>query len=389
MALVPLQYNLRSLIVRAGNTWLTVFSVAATVAVLAGVLSLQQGFATVFAERGREDLAILLRTGANAEGESAFNLERAEIALKETSEFATDAAGKPLASAELYLAALLPRLDGGKTNIPLRGVQPMTFAIHGDDIRIVDGKNFTPGTDEVILGRAIAERMRNGRVGDIVQINVTPFKVVGIFESKGAYAGEIWADCDRMQAALKVTHWSRVIGQLRPGADAAAFAARLENDKRIPAKAMTEREYLKKQTGPLSKMFVILGGFLSVVMGVAAAFTGTNAMLAALAARTHEIGVLLATGFRPYAIFVSFLFEAAILGLLGGILGVLIVLPLNGMRTGTTNFSTFTEVSFPFRTTPFAMAVAVAFAILLGLLGGAFPALRAARMTPTQALRRA
>jgi hypothetical protein len=147
---------------------------------------------------------------------------------------------------------------------------------------------------------------------------------------------------------------------------------------------MTEREYLKKQTGPLSAMFVILGGFLSVVMGVAAAFTGTNAMLAALAARTHEIGVLLATGFRPYAIFVSFLFEAAILGLLGGILGVLIVLPLNGMRTGTTNFSTFTEVSFPFRTTPFAMAVAVAFAILLGLLGGAFPALRAARMTPTR-----
>ena len=135
-------------------------------------------------------------------------------------------------------------------------------------------------------------------------------------------------------------------------------------------------------------MFSFLGSFLSLIMGIAAVFTGTNAMLAALSSRTHEIGILLATGFRPFAIFCSFLLEAALLGLLGGVVGVLLVLPLNGMTTGTTNMSTFTEVSFSFRTTPLAMVIAIVFAILLGLLGGAIPALRAARMTPTQALRR-
>jgi ABC-type antimicrobial peptide transport system permease subunit len=124
-------------------------------------------------------------------------------------------------------------------------------------------------------------------------------------------------------------------------------------------------------------------------MGLAAVFTGTNAMLSALAARAHEIGVLMAIGFRPFAVFVSFLFEAALLGLLGGLVGVLLVLPLNGMQTGTTNFNTFTEVSFAFRTTPVAMGIAIAFAVLLGLIGGAFPAWRAARMVPTRALRRA
>jgi putative ABC transport system permease protein len=388
MALVPFQYNLRSLLVRSGNTWLCVFSIAATVAVLAGVLSLQQGFATIFQEQGRNDLVVLLRTGATSEGESAFDRERAQVALKELPELATDAQGKKLASAELYLAALLPRIEGGSTNVPLRGVQPTTFTIHGDSWRIAQGRNFTPGTDEVVVGRALSERIQNCLVDQVITINVTPFRVVGIFESKGAYQTEIWGDVDRMQQALKVDHYSRIIGQLQAGETAEALNTRLETDKRIPAKVLSERTYLANQTGPLTTLFQVLGGFLGLIMGVAAVFTGTNSMLSALTARTHEIGILLATGFRPLAIFVSFLFEAILLGLLGGIVGVLLVLPLNGMQTGTTNFATFTEVSFAFRTTPTAMITAIVFAIVLGLVGGAWPAWRAARMTPVQALRR-
>ncbi|MFY9343790.1 MAG: ABC transporter permease [Planctomycetota bacterium] len=388
MALVPLQYNIRSLSVRAGNTWLCIFSIAATVAVLAGVLSLQQGFATIFAERGREDLAVLLRPGATSEGESAFGRDRAAIALKQTPEFANDADGRPLAAAELYMGVLLRRSDGGETNIPLRGVQPATFLIHGDDWRIVAGRNLSPGADEVVIGRALSERIQNGAVGDVLTINVTPFRVVGIFDSKGAYQTEIWGDVERFQSALKVDHYSRLIGVLRADTPAATLAARLENDKQVPAAVFSERQYLTKQTGALSGVFLFLGTLLSTIMGLAAVFTGTNAMLSALAARTHEIGILLATGFRPGAVFVSFLFEATLLGLVGGVIGVLLVLPLNGMRTGTTNFATFTEVSFAFRTTPTAMLAAILFAMTLGLVGGAFPAWRAARMTPTQALRR-
>jgi len=389
MALVPLHYNVRSLLVRSGNTVLCVFSIAATVAVLAGILSLQQGFATVFTERGRDDMVVLLRTGATSEGESAFDRERATIALKELPEFATDAQGQPRAAAELYMAMLLPRADGGETNVPLRGVQPNTFAIHGANWRLVQGRNVTPGTDEVVVGKALSERIRDCKVDDVLTLNVTPFRVVGIFESNGAYQTEIWGDVERFQQALKVDHFSRILGELRPGVTAADLATRLESDKRVPAKVLSEREYLSNQTGALTAMFVFLGGFLSVIMGLAAVFTGTNAMLSALAARTHEIGILLATGFRPFAVFVSFLFEAALLGLLGGAVGVLMVLPLNGMQTGTTNFATFTEVTFAFRTTPLAMGIAVAFAVALGLVGGALPAWRAARMTPTQALRRA
>jgi len=389
MALVPLQYNVRSLLVRSGNTWLCVFSIAATVAVLAGILSLQQGFETIFASKGRDDMLILLRTGATSEGESAFDRDRAQIALNEIPEIATDENQKPLASAELYLATLLARKDGGKTNVPLRGVQPATFAIHGDSWRIMEGgRNFEPGTDEVVVGKALSARMQNCEVGDILQINVTPFRVVGVFESTGAYQTEVWGDVNRMQAALKVENFSRIIGVMRPGASVAELAERLESDKRIPAKALSEREYLNNQTGALTGLFLFLGTFLSVIMGLAAVFTGTNAMLSALAARTHEIGVLLATGFRPSAVFLSFLFEAALLGLLGGIIGVAMVIPLNGLQTGTTNFATFTEVTFAFRTTPYAMGVAILFALLLGVFGGAIPAFRASRMTPTQALRR-
>jgi len=388
MAIVPLNYNFRSLVSRSGNTWLTVLSIAATVAVLAGVMSLQQGFTTMFAGNGREDLLILLRPGATSEGESAFDRNRAQIALKELPEIATDEHGKPIASGETFLAALLPRADGGETNIALRGVMMASFAVHGDAIRIVEGRNFTPGTDEVVVGKAVSERIRDAKVGDTLDINVTPFRVVGIFESAGAYETEIWGDVDRMQAALDTEHYSRIIGVLREDADIEAMKARLETDQRIPAKVLTEREYLASQTGALTGLFVFLGTFLSFIMGIAAIFTGTNAMLSAISSRTHEIGILLATGFRPWAVFVSFLLEAALLGCLGGIAGILLVLPLNGMQTGTTNFATFTEVSFAFRTTPSTMLTAVVFAISLGIIGGAWPALRAARMTPTQALRR-
>ncbi len=388
MALIPLQYNIRSLLVRSGNTWLCIFSIAATVAVLAGILSLQQGFETIFASRGREDMVVLLRTGATSEGESAFDRTRAQIALNEIPEIATDTNGKPLASAELYLATLLARKDGGKTNIPLRGVQPATFAIHGDNWSILDGRNFAPGTDEVVVGKALRDRIQNCEIGDTLRINVTPFRVVGVFESTGAYQTEVWGDVDRMRAALDVENYSRIIGVMRPDASVKDLAKRLEGDKRIPAKALSEKEYLSNQTGALTGLFTFLGAFLSVIMGLAAVFTGTNAMLSALAARTHEIGILLATGFRPFAVFLSFLLEAALLGLLGGIIGVVMVIPLNGIQTGTTNFATFTEVTFAFRTTPYAIAVAIIFALLLGIIGGAIPAYRASRMTPTQALRR-
>jgi putative ABC transport system permease protein len=388
MALVPFRYNLRSLFVRSSSTLLTVCAVGATVAVLAGMLSLQQGFATLFQERGREDLALFLRKGATSEGESGITREQCDILTKEVPEVERNADGQPMASAELFLAVRLRKFDGGETNVSIRGVQPMTFQIHGDDIRIrPGGQNLTPGSDELIVGASLAGRIANCAVGDVLRINTVTFRIVGVFEGKGAYQSEIWGDLERLSQALQRPVRSRILAKVPAGTDLAAIQARYTDDLRVQPKVESEREYLASQTQMLSLTFTILGGFLALVMGIAAVFTGINSMLAAIGARMHEIGILKAVGYRPFAIFVSFLGEAVLLGLLGGIVGCLLVLPFQGAETGTMN-QTFSEVVFAFRTTPFVLLVSIVFAGLLGLVGGVLPALRAARMTPVQALRR-
>lgn len=388
MALVPLTYNLRSLRVRLGGTAMTTLSIAATVGVLSFLLCMQQGFASMLETGGRDDLAVFLRPGAATEGESAFPRERAAIVVKESPEIALDDDGAPLAAAEMFLAVSLEQESGGKTNVPIRGVQAATFAIHGDQLRVADGRRYTPGADELLVGKNLVGRIANCHVGEVLVLNLTPFRIVGVIEGRGSQNAEIWGDADRLQAALQVGEFNRVIGVLKEGVTAATVAARLENDARTPAKVQSEREYLAAQTGTLSGLLRFVGLFLGAIMGIGAAFTGTNAMLSSISSRSHEIGILLATGFRPWAIFASFLFESAVLGLLGGLLGCVLILPFSGLQFATTNFQTFTQVVFGFRFTPSVLLTAVTFAVALGLVGGALPALRAARMAPTRALRR-
>ena len=388
MALVPLSYNARSLFVRRSSTLLTIASIAATVAVVAGVLALDRGFTQLFEAHGREDVAVVLRPGAPAEGQSAFDRERADVLIKESPEFVQDGEAGPLASAETYRAVRLRKLDGGETNVPIRGVMQRSLDIRADELALVEGRAFAPGADEVIVGRPLTSRIQGCAVGDVIVLNTTSFRVVGVFEHDGPFSSEIWGDIDRIGAALDLRNYSRVIGVLKEGKTAADLHRRLETSQRVPADAKSEREYLAGQTAALSITLTFLGWFLGLVMGTAAIFTGTNTMLAALAARSHEIGVLLSLGFRPVAVFASFLAEAVLLGFLGGLVGCAIVIPLHGVETGTTNWATFTEVAFAFRLTPDVLATAVVFAIGLGLVGGAWPAWRAARLDPSEAMRR-
>jgi len=386
--LVPLSYNLRSIWVRRTSTALTVLGIAATVAVVAGVLALQQGFQSLYTESGREDLVVLLRPGATNEGDSIFTRDRALKLIKTLPEIDTGADEQPLASMECFLAIRRFRVGGGETNVPIRGIQPATWKLRGDDVKIVEGRTFEPGSDEVVVGARLLGRIQGCKVDDVLQINTTPFRVVGVIDSEGPIASEIWGDLDRMLQALQRFGPNRIIARLRPETDFEAFAQRLADHKEVPAKALTEREYLSSQTEVLSMTLVFLSGFLGLVMGIAAVFTATNTMLSSIASRTHEIGILLACGFRPVPIFLSFLFESLVLGLAGGVLGWLLILPINGIETGTTNFQTFTEVAFAFRVTPQVALTAIVFSLVLGLLGGALPAWRAARMTPVEALRR-
>jgi len=386
--LVPLSYNLRSLLVRRSATLLTVLGIAATVAVLAGFLALRGGFESLYTTGGRSDVVIFLRPGSTSEGESSFPRERADRLIKTLPEIAPDESGQPLAAMETYLAVRRNKAGGGgETNVPIRGIQPASLKLR-DRLRIAEGRMLQFGSDEVVVGRKLTERIENCRVGDVIQLNTTPFRVVGVLECPGAFESEIWGDFERMSVALAMPWASAVTARLAPDVDVAALSRRLEDDKEVPAKVLTERAYLLSMTQMLGGLLAVVGGILGAVMGLAAVFTAMNTMLSALAARTHEVGILLSLGFRPLPIFLSFLLEAVLLGLAGGVLGCLIAVPLHGVETGTTNFNTFTEVAFAFQLTPPVLLTAAIFSVLLGLLGGAIPAWRAARLEPTEALRR-
>jgi ABC-type antimicrobial peptide transport system permease subunit len=403
MALVPFSYNVRSLFVRRTSTLLTVLGIGATVAVMSGVLALQSGFTALFGGQGSDDIAVFLRQGCTNEGDSAFTRERSEILTKSFDEAQKNASGALMITPEMYSAARLFKISGGETNVPVRGVRPMSFEIHAATLHVNEGRVFKPGSDEIVVGRKVAERIRDCHVDDIVQINMTPFRVVGIFDNAGSYASEIWGDLDRFCEAMERPVFNRVIARLPPGTEIGftdadgpdgkpvltGIAERMDKDVQVPSKVMSERQYLAAQTGFLGFVLIGLGAFLGLIMGIAAVFTATNTMLAAIASRSHEIGILLSLGFRPWAIFLSFMFESRLHGLLGGLAGALMVLPINGIETGTMNWNTFTEVAFAFRVTPLVLGVAVSFSLMLGLLGGMWPALRAAMMRPTQALRRA
>ncbi len=403
--LVPLSYNLRSLFVRKSATLLTVLGIGATVAIVSGILALKQGFATMFTAGGRDDVAVFLRPGATSEGDSQFSRDRGLELIKTVPEIATGEHG-PIASMEAYLAVLLSPVRGGVTNVPLRGVQPMTFELRKNELHIVEGRNFAPGSDELIVGKRLVGRIQHCAIGETIVLNKTPFKVVGVFEHPGQFGGEIWGDLDRLLTAMNRYGPNRIVAQLKPGTvigsvdpkdvltndtppepKPGSMAARLEHDPSVPAKVYSEKEYLASQTVMLTGILGGLSFILGLIMGLAAVFTATNTMLSAIAARTHEIGILLATGFRPFPIFLSFLFESLVIGLVGGVVGCLMALPFNGLKAGTMNMQTFTEMAFAFRVTWQVLLSAVIFSLVLGLLGGAWPAWRAARLKPTEALR--
>jgi putative ABC transport system permease protein len=384
----PWAYPWRSLLVRWQSSLFSAVGIAMTVAVLCGVFALRLGLAELLTTTGEEDVVVYMRVGATSEGESGIPLDRVQKYVKERPEVLLDERGRPLAAGETYLALYLPRRDGsGEANVPLRGVEDASFAIQGEKIRVLEGRRFSPGADEVIVGRPLVSRVAGCEVGGMLRINVTPFRVVGVFEHDGAYGSEIWGDVDRLAAALERPIRQRVVAKLGPGWSAERVAEDLEGHKELAAKVQSERAYFASQTR-LVDILQYLGAFLTIVLGVAAVLGATNTMLAAVGARTREVGILRAMGFGRFAILVAFLIEAALIGLVGGLAGAVLVLPLDGIETGTMNWNTFTETAFAFRVDAKLLATAVVIAVLLGLVGGLFPAWRASRLQPVEALRR-
>ncbi len=384
---IPIAYNFRNVLRRPANTITTAIGIGLVVAILIGAFALAAGFQAALVESGSPQNVIVMRTGADSEISSGVSLEGASI-VRALPAIATAPDGRPLVSAELLVLTNLERLgQSGSSNVPIRGIQVDGLPLR-DRLEITAGRAFTPGTDEVIVGERISRRFKNCRIGDQIRFGQRAFNVVGLFRCGGSsFESEIWGDQAVLGPALGRQGFQSVTFRMRDTSQFRAIESQLEDDPRLGVQVRTERAFYSSQSMLLANVMRIAGVFITLIMAVGAIFGAVNTMYAAVGARTREIAVLLTLGFSPFAVLTSFMTESVILALIGGLLGCLLALPINGIVTSTTNWASFSEVAFAFRVTPFAMVFGLVFAAAMGTIGGFLPALKAARQSLASSLR--
>ena len=386
---LPISYNVRNVGQRWRVTLLAVGGIALVVAVFVVLIALSTGLRLALRDTGHPGNAIVVQRGSAQELTSGIGLDDVNF-MSVDARVARDAAGRPLASPELVVAATLPRkADGVLSNVQVRGIGELAFEVRGG-IRIVEGRRFTPGLSEVIVGARVRERYRGLEIGDSFRLKQRDWTVVGVFEAAGgSFESEVWGDVDVMAAAFnRRGGYQSLTMRLTDPALLPALAADFERNPRLQVTVKPERTYYEEQAGPVGAALLFLALFVSTVMGIGAVFGAMNTMYAVVAQRTREIATLRALGFSRASILVSFVVESLLIALAAGVLGCLLALPANGLTAATGNV-TFSELAFAFRVTPPALAAGMAFALLMGLLGGVLPAYRAARMPITRALREA
>lgn len=386
---LPLYYNVRNVRVRWQVTLLAIGGIALVVAVFSILMSMSEGFRQVLRSTGRDDNAMIVQPGSGSELTSGVPLDqRNQIIVDDR--VARGADGQPLASWEHVIVMNLPKLDGNPTNVTLRGVTPRTFEVRGG-IKVVEGRMFTPGLDEVIVGRKLAGRMAGMAVGKDLRSQQKNLKIVGLFESEGlAFESEIWGDYDTIGPLFdRGSGSSSLVVRMKDKAAIGDFDRWIRAQPQMKLQAIPEKKYYEDQAGQLSRILKYLARFVAVFMGVGAVFGAMNTMYAIVAARTREIGTLRALGFSRRAILTSFLIESVVLAAIGGVVGVLLALPVNGYSTGSGQTQSFSEIAFSLRMTPGIVATGMAFAVAMGVVGGLLPALRGSRLPITTALREA
>jgi len=387
---IPLYYNVRNVRGRWQVTLLAIFGIALVVAVFTVLMAMSEGFAAALKSTGRSDNAIVVQRGSGSELTSAVPLaDRAMLVVDER--VARGADGQPLASWELVVVMSMPkRSDGQPTNVTLRAVTPRAFEVRGG-IDVVEGRRFTPGLDEVIVGRKLTGRIAGLELGGFVTYQQKHFKIVGVFESSGgAFESEIWGDFDTFGPIFQRPAGSNsLVLRMKDEAAIPELDRFIRAQPQMQLQALAERKYYEEQAGPLARILRSLATFVAIVMGVGAVFGAMNTMYAIVASRTREIGTLRALGFSRRSILTSFLIESVLLAFVGGVLGCLLAFPMNGFSTGTGQTQSFSEIAFAFRITPEIVAIGLAFAVVMGIVGGLLPALRGSRMPITSALREA
>ncbi len=386
---LPISYNVRNLRSRWKVTLLAIFGIALVVAAFVTILSMARGFNIALSSTGSNNNAIITQRGSMSELSSWFDVNAASIVTVDP-RVARGADGKPLASCEVVVITARPdKATGYPTNITFRGVTPNAFKVR-NGIKIVEGRMFTPGLFEVIVGKKIADRVQGMEVGSIIPIQRKNWKVVGLFTADGSsFESEIWGDYDAMGPAIgRNGGCESLTVRLTSPAVLASFDKDLRANPQFQLQADSEKQYYENLAGPTAGALMGLAAFVAVVMGIGAVFGAMNTMYAIVSQRTREIGTLRALGFSRFSILISFVMESVLLALLGGLLGCLVALPMNGF-TAATGTNAFSEMAFAFRVTPPLLITGLVFAVLMGIAGGLLPALRASRMPITRALREA
>ncbi len=376
--MIPIKYNFRSLRVRRVGTLMTIFGVALTVSVFVSILAMVQGLEATFVETGEPLNLLLIRQGSQTETNSYFDREIKGIV--ESVEGVADVAG------EIIVIINHPRVTGQTSNLIVRGVGENSLTLR-PRVRLAEGRMFQRGLREAVVSRSIATRFKNAALGDSIRIGRTEWKIVGLLDaSRTAYDSEIWADYNEVAQEFERPIYSSLLVRCASEDALVSVRNKLRDDRRVKLDTPTEREYFASQSGAGTAVKV-LGYFIAVIMSIGSSFAVMNTMYAATTYRTREIATLRVMGFRRAAILFSFMLESLLLAILGGIVGCLMALPMNGISTGMTNFLTFSEVVFDFRITPSLMMRGVVFAAFMGALGGLLPARLASRMTIVRALR--
>ena len=387
--MIPIKYNIRNLRVRWVTTLLTVLATGLIVWVSVLAFGFIDGLANAFRISGDPLDLIVLRKGSNDETSSGIEQQLARQ-IATLNGIQTDASGVPMCSVEYVTILTKPRRNnGGTTNLIVRGLEANGRGLR-PSFAIVDGRDIQPGVNELITSRQMGQRFENLAIGESLDINKVGFRVVGYFEAGGSSAeSEVWADLrDLTNARRTPAAVSSVNLRARDAAAKEALVKRIRDDEQFNLKVIDEEQYYEDQL-EASSFILIVGYLIAGFLTIGAMFAAANTMYAAVASRGREIGTLRAIGFRRRTILACFLLESVLLCLLGGALGCLATLPLNGLSTGTANWATFSEITFEFRFGLNVLLWAISMSVAMGLLGGLFPAIRAVRLRITDALRQA
>ena len=386
--LIPIKYNLRYLANRWPGTLMTALTFALVVATFVIVMSLARGIERALTKTGEPLNVLILRPGVQSEGQSSVGIERYQT-IRNLPGIATDETGAPLVAPESLVLVNRPKApDGRPSNLQIRGVHPVAFKLR-PAVRIVEGRTFRPGLREAIVGKSVAHRFLRTDMGDTPQLGRGKWTIVGVFEAEGsAYDSELWADTQEVMEDFDRDSYSTVVLRAKDKAAVESIQKIVDEDPRIKMTAKTEEQYYREQT-QTARPLKAFGVFLAIIMSVGACFAGMNTMYASVANRVREIATLRVLGFQPVAILISFQIESIALALIGGAMGCVLSLPINGLATGTTNFETFSEIVFYFTITPDLMARGLIFAAAMGAAGGFLPAFSAARAPILQSLRQA